>query len=188
MRSVALTRRLCEVFGVGSYDANVGAGYGRTAVARGPGKTWQQDALYPYRTDSETTDDVDDGQCSDDGPTDELVVKTGQGHLTTNRLSNRIRDLGSFVDGSSRLDLAHLIRMVVEDNFYTVGSRSSGMQSKVSGTTRGWSAPVGPLPWDEAVVDHESGSDRVWDLEDVAAETELPRQLQRQKRASFRRD
>ena len=116
-----------------------------------------------------------------------MTTKTLGGHLVTNRLSNRIRDLGSFVDGSSRLDLAHVIRSIVEDNFYTVGSRSSGMQSRVSGTKQGWASPPPWQPWDEAASDHEADPDQVWSLEDVAAETEEPRQLQRQKRATSQR-
>lgn len=188
--SQARVSRLAEVFGVGGYDANTGAGYGRDAEPRGPGKTWQQDALYPYRTDSTTLDDVladDETEDHDDEFIDAFAVKTGLGRVVTNRLGNRIRDLGSFVDGSSRLDLAHacaldLLPIVAEDNFYTVGSRSSGMQSRVSGTKQGLACPPAPTEWDEAVQAHDDDPDHVWSLEDVAAETEEPRQLQKSRR------
>lgn len=135
--------------GTAPYDDRAGRGYGHTGPARSAGRTGQAGSQYPYPEDHVGLDELFPEDESGPALPDEWESRLGLEPAMHDPLgwSMNVRDRTSFIDGSTRLDLAHLDPRwatggeLTLERVYTISTRGVPGGSRVSGTTAGWSRP-----------------------------------------------
>jgi len=151
-----------SAYGFSGYDARSGHGYGHLGKARFSGAEIQQQGSYPYFDPGNKLKDAFPDCFSEEGcdpesydadasmDDDEYVQFSNRVGMSAPEhdqmsVSMNTRDRTSFIDGSTRLDLAWRVRspslasVLLHERIFTPDARDNGYWSRVSGTTRGWS-------------------------------------------------